>query len=454
MKRTQLKDALRNIWKQKVSYLSIIVIAFLGVTTFLGIDYSAGALRQNGSALYNEQNFRDIEIVSTLLMSGEDMDAIRNTDGVAEAEAVWQTSAKVSSGENRRDVSVISLTERINLPQLVRGHLPDSAGECAVEQRLAEEMGWQTGDRITLQNAAGETPQYLLDREYVITGIADHPDHTSLNVPDTPYVMVTADAFDMDALDDCFMKAEIMIGKEADTDRFSEDYEDAVAEVMARLEALSEARTTLRDESVQEQYQEELDAGRSALDEGRAALEESRAELDEGWTALAEGEQTLADGEQQLSDAEQQLSDAWQQLLDAKAQLEEAEAQLAAAAAELADGRAELDSGYAQLSSARSQLLSGWEALEDAKETVRNLIRSRLEEAYGGDTSAFIDWAPRMDVDLSSYSASAKEFWITNSFKVDLNLSQEEIVSGLIYSGSIPDAVLVAAYENLVGGAE
>ena len=49
MKKTQLKDALRNIWKQKVSFLSIIVIALLGVTTFLGIGYSAAALRRNAS---------------------------------------------------------------------------------------------------------------------------------------------------------------------------------------------------------------------------------------------------------------------------------------------------------------------------------------------------------------------------------------------------------------------
>ena len=34
MKRTQRKDALRNIGKQKVSYLSIVIIALMGVTAF------------------------------------------------------------------------------------------------------------------------------------------------------------------------------------------------------------------------------------------------------------------------------------------------------------------------------------------------------------------------------------------------------------------------------------
>ena len=88
MKRTQWKDTLRNVWKQKVSYLSIIVIALLGVTTFLGIDYSDGALRQNGSRMYNAVNFRDIEIVSTLLLTEDDLEAIRATEGVACAKSV------------------------------------------------------------------------------------------------------------------------------------------------------------------------------------------------------------------------------------------------------------------------------------------------------------------------------------------------------------------------------
>ena len=76
MKPTQWKDALRNIWKQKVSYLSIIVIAFLGVTTFLGVHYTDAALRRNGSDMYNAVNFRDAEIVSTLLFDAEDLDVI------------------------------------------------------------------------------------------------------------------------------------------------------------------------------------------------------------------------------------------------------------------------------------------------------------------------------------------------------------------------------------------
>ena len=114
MKKTQFKDALRNIWKQKVSYLSIVVIALLGVTTFLGIGYSAAALRENASTAYNGANFRDVEVISTRLLTPEDLDCMRAIEGVKDVEPVWQTAGNAYVGEEHTVVTVISLTERIN----------------------------------------------------------------------------------------------------------------------------------------------------------------------------------------------------------------------------------------------------------------------------------------------------------------------------------------------------
>ena len=86
-----MKDALRNISRQKVSYLSIILIALLGVTSFLGIDYASGALKKSASDAYEESNFRDIELISTHYLTMDDLEVIRKVEGVADAEPVWQS---------------------------------------------------------------------------------------------------------------------------------------------------------------------------------------------------------------------------------------------------------------------------------------------------------------------------------------------------------------------------
>ena len=251
-KRTQFKDALRNIRKQRVSYISIIVIAFLGVTTFLGVDYSSFALKKNGSDMYNACNYRDIELMSTLLFSPQDMEAVREIEGVADAEEVWQLKVKVTSETRKQDANVISVTERINRPDLVEGRFPVDPGECAVEKRLADDMGWKVGEKITLQDSGVDLLQVVKRNKYEITGIVNHPDHICLNVPDIPYLMVHSSAFKMQRLENSFMKAEIVVDKPAGIDRFSEEYDAIVDKVRERLEALAPIREPIRTEEVRE----------------------------------------------------------------------------------------------------------------------------------------------------------------------------------------------------------
>ena len=211
MKKTQTKDALRNIQKQIVSFLSIVVIAALGVTMFFGLNFSAEAINRNGSAYYDGVNYRDIEIISTRLLSPTDMEILKGLDGVKDVEGVLMTQGKVSSDVTRKTVYVITPGERINVPSVSEGRLPAGAGECAVEQTLATQMGWKIGDEIGITNAAGETARFLRDPKYVITGIVCHPDHVCASVPDTLYVLVSPDSFDLNIFDGCFMKAEIAI---------------------------------------------------------------------------------------------------------------------------------------------------------------------------------------------------------------------------------------------------
>ena len=455
MKKTQIKDALRNIDRQKTSYLSIILIALIGVLAFLSIEFTARALRKNGSQRYNELQFRDIEVVSTLLFSQEDLESIRQVEGVADAEAVWQVGAKADMDGERRDVDVISLTQRLNQTELVEGRLPTEAGECAAELRLVQSMGWKLGDRIRLESASGGTVTYLNTDEFTLTGIVKHPDHINLNVPETLYVLVPPETFDREALSGAFMKAEIRIDRAEDANRFLEDYEKAVEAVKERLEALGETLAPKRVESVQNQIREELDKGRQELDEGRDALEDARSELDAGWKALAEGEQEILDGEAELldaeaelSEAEAQLKDGEEQLADGEKQLREAKQQLLEAKKELEKGAATLEESKAQLDEAAYELCDGWYQLENAKSRIRSAFRGAVE-SYLGDVG--IDWAGTQEVPLGDRNATAQEFWITKHQSIPLGSSLKSGVSSLLSSGLLTDAVLLAGYVNLTG---
>ena len=448
MKRTQLKDALRNIWKQKVSYLSVIVIAFLGVAIFLGISFSDASLRHNGSVMYNAVNYRDIEIMSTALFAPDDLDEMRDLAGIEDVEAVWQTNAKVYSADKRQDVSVITLTERVNQPELIEGRLPEAADECAVEQRLARDMGWQVGDAMRTVSATGDTAQYLKEGVFLIVGIANHPDHTSISIPDTLYVMVQRDAFDMDALENCFMKAEIVIDKPQDIDRFSKAYEASVDVISGRLEKLAERRAPLRGGEIEGKVRSQLDEAQAQLDEAAEQLQKGRDELDAGWAQFKDGEAQIDANASKLDDAHAQLMSTYEQLMEAGPKLDEGKAKLDSAKANLATARKKLNEGRRTLDDARGTLIDSWYKLEDAKERVRNVLRTSM-----GSAASQVDWASRRSVNVDSSRASAMELWITSSFKFDLNKSLKENMRRLLDSGEIPDEALMTMYMELTSGA-
>ena len=276
MKRTQRKDALRNIGRQKVSYLSIVVIALLGVTMFLGMNYSAAAIGKNGTDFYNDVHFRDIEIISTRLLSPEDMDVLRGIEGVQDVEGIVMTQAKAGSGTSRKSVIATTYSQRINCPMIVEGQLPHEAGSCAVEENLAQQMGWKVGDRIEITDPEGKQALFLKDRQFLITGLVDHPDHVCDSVPDTLYVLLTPEAFDLDIFAGSYMKAELMVDAPREDGRFDDGYRAAVTEVKNKIDAVSEERASIRQEEVDRQIdqaaQENLLSGWERLEEAKEGV--------------------------------------------------------------------------------------------------------------------------------------------------------------------------------------
>lgn len=313
MKKTQLTDAKRNIRRQIISYISIVVIALVAVSAYLGIAYPAVALRRGASDYLNRFYMWDLEVTSTLLMDQEDLDALRAVPGVKAVEPVFEVSAGLRLPHMIENVSVMSLTRDIATPELMEGRLPSAAGECAVEEELVKRHGLAIGQSITVENDdfAGTDP--LLQKDYIITGVFHHPDHISFEVPATPYLLVADSSFSRDDLNGAFMKARILV---ADTpvDRFGDEYYNTVLPVEDAIEAMADERAQLRrdrlaaelEDSIRE-GREELDAAEQELQDAADQLETSKAELAEAEEQLQESKKLLDDGEAQLNEAQSRL---------------------------------------------------------------------------------------------------------------------------------------------------
>ena len=87
------KDIWRTVKKEKKRFISIAVIAALGVTMMCGLRASCVDLRYSADAFFDEQKLFDIRVVSTLGISENDLTALEKVDANAEP-VVMSTLAK------------------------------------------------------------------------------------------------------------------------------------------------------------------------------------------------------------------------------------------------------------------------------------------------------------------------------------------------------------------------
>ena len=211
MTKTQLLDARRNIRREIIAYLSIVIIGMLASLSYLGIAYSAATLKKDAVRFFNSYGLWDLEITSTMLMDEENLKTILSFPSVEEAERVWQVDTKLHTGGRNINVSVTSLPGNLSRPKLLEGRLPEKVTECAVEKELLDQYGLSVGQRISLDSKLISDVDPFLVKDFVITGVFQTPEHITHMVPVTPYILVSEDSFNKEGLDGSFMKIRIRV---------------------------------------------------------------------------------------------------------------------------------------------------------------------------------------------------------------------------------------------------
>ena len=425
MKKTDLKDSLRNIRKNLLSWISVIFIAGLAVSAYLGIRFSSAGMRNSGNEFYQNTVFRDCEITSTLLITEEDMGQLRSTQGVADVEGTYFTNGSVTVNDKNEAVSVVSVTERINIPVIVSGRLPQTDKECALEETVAENLGIDVGSLISVKDSEGGTPLYLMGTDYTVTGILHHPDHIGkpAQTPGNRYVVLIKEAFDLEKLGGNFMRAELIFDKPAGISYYSDEYFDSISDTMDRVKSLAEKREKLRYETLYSGLEKEIE-------ENRQKLNDAKAELDKGRKQLDDGSKELENGKEQLSQAEQKLIDADKLLSDGKKAIEDGESKIKAKTKELEEAKTQYEEGSAAYDTAEAELDKKRAALDENR---RKLAAGEKEYAEN----------------LGKYSEAKGKF--DDSQKMLFMLQQYR--QGLIDKGIDPRTVTMDEIKKLCDGA-
>ena len=176
MKRSLIKELLRDFWRNKSRFLSILAIVALGAGFFGGLKATSTDMKRTVDDYYKEQHLMDFRVVSTLGLTDADAADIRALDGVAAAAPAYRVDAILSSHseeDGQRVMRVHSLTEEdgINQCLLLEGRLPQKADEAVVITSGLVDSNYQIGDSITIDTEADEeAAEALTIHSFTIVG--------------------------------------------------------------------------------------------------------------------------------------------------------------------------------------------------------------------------------------------------------------------------------------------
>ena len=132
-KKALKKDFYMEIRKSMGRFLSIFFIVAIGCAFFAGIRSSEPDMRYSGDAYFDRKNLMDLQVISTMGLTDEDVEAIEKLDGIEKAEAGYSVDALCTEGDNQIVMHVMSLLPSMNQVQVENGRLPEKSDECVVD---------------------------------------------------------------------------------------------------------------------------------------------------------------------------------------------------------------------------------------------------------------------------------------------------------------------------------
>ncbi len=406
MKNAMRKDFWREIQHTRSRFFSIMILVALSVAFLSGLKATAPDMKRTGDDYLDSLHLADIQVLSTLGLTDDDITSLRAQDKVEDAEGEYVIDAFASSDSLDAVVKVLSLTGRgINEVLLREGRMPERADECVVEENMLSLMSISIGDTITL-TPGDDLSDALAQDTYTVVGTVRSPVYLAVERGTSTlgsgtvkaYLYLPREAFTLDY----YTAAYVRVSGAAEMTAFYSDYDDYIDAVIDELEPFGDARAQLRHDDLVDEATEKLDDAQKELDDAKAEADEklgdaqkelsdARRKLDDGWKDYYDGQQELKDARVELDDAKIELDDGEMQYLngmeeyeDALDEYEKGRAEYEDGLAQYEDGVKELESGEKELAAGRRQLESGERQLEELAKTVTDALAAAGSPYEGG----------------------------------------------------------------------
>lgn len=382
-KKSLWKDIFKDIKGSLGRFIAIISIIALGVAFFTGLKIAPEDMKLTADKYYDDYNFMDIRILSTLGITEDDVDAVEKIEGVERARGSYFLDVIAENGEREIALRIHDFVDKdqVNAPRVIEGRLPENEKECVIELGNQNILDIEIGSTLKLNSGKDEDlEEDLKNTEFEVVGYIQSPNYLSFEKGSTDvgsgqlrdFIMIPRSNFKMEAFTDMYITVEDV----KSLNSYNDEYFDRVEPVEDRIEAIASEREDIRYDEIYDEAKEEIEDGREEYEEEKKKAEE---ELDKARNELDEARAEIEDGEKELQENEEEFYSA----------IQEGEDELAKSEKELDKGEAEYQEGLKEYreekKKAEKEFTKAEEDLKEAEEGIETLkeniskIESNLE---------------------------------------------------------------------------
>ncbi len=419
-----LKTSFREIKQSKTRFISIMGIIFLGVMVFVGLKATGPDMTQTATNYYQKQKLPDARIVSTLGLTDNDINAVKQ---VKEVETVFPRYTKdLAISERNVAVKFVSYDLKEKHPlidyKVVSGRMPEKSGEIVLDD-LAQLRGYyKLGETLTLSKEDNQDQALRKDR-FKIVGFVQSPEYIeNTSRGNTTIGKGSLDFFAVVPKEDLDLSTytEILVSFKGlnGIDSYSSVYKDKRVTAVTSVEQAMEKRPEQRVQEIREESKASFDKAQKEITEGENALKDAEAKLQSSEQTLSAGKQELAQAQaaytQQITAAENELAtnqltitEGENELAAQKSLLETKQNELAQATAKVTEGQNALPG----LQQQRNELATSNESLNQFANGYQSLgasvaLLDRVPDELLAESIA--DAAPQLQGAVQSLGAPAE----------------------------------------------
>ena len=418
------KYSIKEIFVNRKRFISIMLMALLGVGFFAGLVASGPDMRDSLDKFLDDTNTYDINIVSTLGLTNEDVDEIKKIKNTENVHGIYSKDISFKTDDKEFIFKAIEYSEKINTPILLDGKLPENNNECVVEQDFLIDSGFKIGDNIEI-----DEDDELKANSFKIVGSVKSPIYVSMERGTTSlgdgtidyYLYLNKDVFDMDYYPNIYLNVNSAKIEKITTNKYNE----LVENVYKDIENIKEERETQRYNNIKEEASEKL----------QESIDEYEKRKKEGEEELKKAKDKIEDSEKEIKNAENELetgkTKAKKEISNAKAEISSSENKLKKSEKEYEEGLEKYSKGVKEYNSNKSKLESSLDVLndnlkklKDLKEEIEKQIALIEDEIKNGNLENE-DKLVLLKNQLSDLNSNIKEIE-SNKNKINNELSSAE----------------------------